>query len=214
MTTRSILVAASADDCRVFYDSAAWQLRTTHSLYVGYTSNVVLKQGCGMRFLGANIPKNSIINTSYITLTAEVDASENIVKSRFTGEKANGVPAVYSTIADYQARRGVVVGGANDDYITTAQVDFDSIAAWTLDTAYNSPSLNTILTELVAISALKDIGIFWDDHDGRGDAVGNHVRRAYPYDTSTIKCPLLYVNFTPYYKVFPSIKLLQPASIK
>lgn len=206
MTVRSIRVAAQVNNCNAYYTGTAWAVTTTTAVAIGYQGASYYKRGCGLRFLNVLIPKGATINTSYITFTCQYATADTVINSYLTGE-LTGTPAAFSTIANYQARRGTACGGGDDTQRTVAQVPWDGIGAWVLDTTYNSPSLNTPLQEMVNTNALKDCVFFWDDHDARGDQVSSHWKLAYSYNGSSTKCPLLYVDFTPPYKVWPGIDL-------
>jgi hypothetical protein len=201
----SARVAASADDAIVYWTGAAWVLSDANAaVWAGYHSTAINKIGTGLRFLSLGIAKNSTITATYITFKCRTASADVVVNTRFTGE-LTGTPSAFSTIANYQGRRGTVVGGANDDYITTAQVDWDGIGAWVLDTAYNSPDLKTILQEMANNNTLTDAVLYWDDHDARGDQVNNHWRLAQSYDGSAANAPLLTVDYIPKldYHIFP-----------
>lgn len=201
--TFSVRTAASADDCRVLRDTAgaAWLYQQTSTYFdAGYFSSSYERLGGGMRFLAVTVPNSATINTSYITFTAIASNSVNTVNTRFTGEDVDDA-ATFSSLADYQARRGTIVGGANNNYITTAQVDWDAIGAWTATTTYNSPSLNTIIAEITTRGSWasgNDMVIFWDDHDDRSTNSGdnNATRAAKSYDSSSAASPLIYIDYT------------------
>jgi len=204
--TRRIRVAASADDALV-YNDGAWKINLTANYNrIGYSGAADLKNGSGMRLLGLLCPKYSIPNQSYLVLTCQTANAEVVINSRLIGE-LSGTPATFSTIADYQARRGTSCGGADNTKRTAAAVDWDAIAAWVLDTEYNSPSLNALFTEMLAVNSLQDAVIFHDDHDARGDQVASHLRYAYSYDASTTKCPLLVLDFTPILTNYQTLEL-------
>jgi hypothetical protein len=212
MTTRSIRVPAQVNNCAAYWTGAAWAVATTTSLTLGYQSASYFKRGFGLKFPEVLIPKNSTINTSKIILTCQLANADVVINARICAE-LSGAPADFSTIANYQARRGTACGGADDTQHTNT-IDWDGIAAHVLDTAYDTPSLNTPLQAAVNASALKHVVFFIDDHDARGDQVTSHWRIFYSYNGSSTTCPLIEINYSPYYKVFPSIKLMQPAHIK
>lgn len=192
----SARVAASADDCQVLWTGAAWTLSLTGTYWqAGYGSAAALKIGSGARWLNTNLPKNSNIISAIVTLTGRLNIAEVVVNTRWTGELADG--GTFTNIANYQGRRGTVVGGANDDYITTTQVDWDAIAAWVANTAYDSPELKTIVQEQVDNATQTNLVLFWDDHDARGDQSNNHYRAGYTYNGDPTKAPLLTVNYIP-----------------
>lgn len=191
----SARVAASGNDIVIRNNTAAWLGSLSNPNTSGYYNNVNLKYGSGLRWLSLNIQRYSHICSMIVTFTSSADTADVVIKSRFTGELDDG--GTFSTVADYQGRRGVVVGGASDDYITTTQVDWDAIAAWVTDTAYASPELKTIGQEQVDHAAQTNLVLFWDDHNARGDQVNNHYRSAYSYDGSAAKAPLLTCNYIP-----------------
>jgi hypothetical protein len=83
MTTRSILVAASYDDCMVQWTGAVWGIYPTLPyLDTGINVGTSDKRGNGMRFRNVLIPKGATINTSYITFTCSSANAEVVVKSR------------------------------------------------------------------------------------------------------------------------------------
>lgn len=198
-----VATAASADDAEVLRDALtpAWIYQQTRSYCdAGYFSTTYTKLGAGMRFLSIGIPNSATIDASYITFTSANSASGATCNVRFTGEDVDDASA-FSSLADFQARRGTIVGGANNNYITTAQVDWDAVGSWTLDVTYDSPSLNTIIQEIVnraGWAANNDMVIFWDDFDGRSTQGGDidRTRRPYSYDGSTTKSPELNIDYT------------------
>ena len=194
--TINLDVAASADDCDVYWNGSAWVISLTRALIrVGY--NLAASSNCGsaMRFQNANIPSGVSIDTAYITFTASNSDSNNNVMSQIWGEKATS-PAEFSTIADYQARCGVLVGGADNSKRTTAVVSYDAIAAWTKDTTYNSPELKTVVQEISDLGAVSHIALFWLDHAGVSTATDYTIRRAYSYDGDPAKAPVLHIEYT------------------
>ena len=143
-------ITASTDDCNIYYTGAAWVWRTLDYVAqtVGYWSATNYKSGGGMRFLNLAIPNGSTINTAFFTLECRAARTADDVNTYITGEAVDSA-ATYSTWANYQARRGTVVGGANDDNITAAQVAWDTIANWTAGVAYDSPEIKTIIQEII-----------------------------------------------------------------
>lgn len=194
----SVRTAASADDCYVGSHSSVWTLSLTDTQSAGYYDATYNKRGGGMRFLGVTIPQGSTITSAYITFTAKTSGNVTTVNTVLIGEDVDDA-ATFSDIANYQARRGTVVGGANDNYLTTASVDYNSIAAWTENTTYNSADISTIVQEIVnrtGWASGNDMVIFWDDHAGNSSETNFCMREAYSYNSSSAKAPLLYVEYT------------------
>ncbi len=193
--TYSARVAASADNCRVYYTGSAWTLDTS-TIYVGYASASVLKIGSGMRFLALNLAKNSHVCNANILFTSRANLANDTIKTYFTGE-LTGTPATFSTIANYQARRGTAAGGGDDTQRTVLQVAWEFTTDWATDSTYQSPELKSIVQEQVDTNALIDLGMFFDDHDARGTQSSNVSRSGYAYSGSAAKAPLLTVNYIP-----------------
>jgi hypothetical protein len=172
------------DEILVYYDGADWVAWTpTTHIIVGYFSTGVYKEGGGIKFNNISIPQGSIISTAYLSLKSSHTINEDTVNSRITGNKEAN-PAVFTTLADYKTRRGTVVGGADDTKITTAQVDWDTIAHWVADTWYDSPEIKTIIQEIIEQAGWvpgNPLVIFWDDHDDRSTHAGNTIRLADTY---------------------------------
>ena len=159
------------------------------------------KAGGGMRFQNITIPKSSTITTASFNLTCSTTYSMTTVNSRITGDDEDNA-ATFSTLANYQDRRGTVVGGANNNYITTANVTWDNLPTWNAGTVYQSPEIKTVVQEIVnraGWSSGNAMVIFWDDHEGRstmptGDSQ-YYKRSAYSYDGDAAKAPLLHLEY-------------------
>uniref|UniRef100_A0A6M3JY80 Tail protein n=1 Tax=viral metagenome TaxID=1070528 RepID=A0A6M3JY80_9ZZZZ len=187
-------VGASTDDCYLQKIDGSWAFYTNLAeITPGYTSATNLYKGGGMRFLNVTIPQGATINAANLIFTCYVAGSGTTVNTRITGNDVDDA-ATWSTLADFQARRGTVIGGANNNYITAAQVAWDAIGSWVLDTAYNSPEIKTVIQEIidrVGWASGNDLALFWDDFDNRSSS----FRRAYAYDGSTTKCPQLVITY-------------------
>jgi len=192
-------VGASADDCMVYWDGAKWVINPT-AVYtsVGYGAATFAKIGGGMRFQNVTIPQGATINTAYLTLVCQGSRDTTTVKSLITGNDVDDA-AAWSTIANYQARRGTIVGGANDNYITTAQVAWDSIPAWLAGNAYDSPSIVSIIQEIVNREGWASghaLALWWDDHDDRSTHGASVYRVMSSWDLGTYDPAALTVTYT------------------
>jgi hypothetical protein len=199
LPTLDIQVAASADDCYCYWNGSAWVFDYTYTLISsGYSSATIYKRGGGFRFDNVTVPKGRTIAAAYLRFTSGTSHSETTVNSKITGDKESDA-AAFTTLADYQARRGTVVGGANNNYITSKQVNWNNIAAWTLDTPYNSPDISEIIQEIVnqaGWASGNHLVLFWDDHDDLSTHAANTIRNADTYDNSTSKCAILHIEYT------------------
>lgn len=202
MATLDLLVIASVDDCSVYWNGTAWALRSlTYShLIAGYGSTSHLKTGNGLRYQNVTLPNGVEITTAKLIMTGAVVQSNADVNSVVIGEDVDDA-AVFSDLADYQARRGTIVGGANDNYITSASVNWNAIPAWSIgeegaDTT--SPELKTIIQEIVdrvGWASGNALVLWWDDHGGNSTVATDTTRTAYSYDGSSTKCAKLHIEY-------------------
>ena len=200
-----IPVSGVNDDCRIYWDGANWvnlQLNAGTQV-VGYYTSSYYKYGGGMRFQGITIPQGATITSAHITFYNGGDTlSLNNTDSTFTGEDVDNA-ATFSTTADYKARRGTVVGGANNNYLTTATVNWDTVPAETIGQYYDSPDIKTIVQEIVnraGWTSGNSMVMFWDDHADRSTHTANTYRGYNSADTGTP--PSLYISWT---SVFPEL---------
>lgn len=195
--TLDIRVANTSDDCDVFWNGSAWGINTTEKMILGDVNTGALKQGGGMRFLNVALPQGANITTAYLTFRASASASNNIVKSNLTGEAIDNA-STFSTLANYQARRGTAAGGASNANLTSAYVNWDSIGAWTSGSDYNSPEIKTIIQEIVNRAGWASgnaMVIFFDDHLARGTQSSGVYRYATSYDVNSSFAPLLHIEY-------------------
>lgn len=186
-TTVDEQVGASTDDTAVDDEDA------THPPYntLIITSDYCLAgrydpsyRGSGMRFQTVAIPNAATIDVAYMTFTANGDYSGTIVNTELEGEDIDD-SATFSDIANFNAR-----------IRTSATVNWDSIGAWTNNTEYNTPSITTIVKEIVdrgGWATGNNMTLFWDDDISTSSTA---VRGGYSYDGSTTKCVKLHVEYT------------------
>ena len=198
----SVRVGASTDDSRMDWNGSAWLFYlTTLHVSTGYVGATSYKTGGGFRFLNITCPKSATIDLANLVFKCSIAKTNDDVNSVIIGEDVDDA-ATFSTIEDYQARRGTVVGGANNNYITTAHVHWNAIADWVLDTEYTSPDIKTIIAEITTRAGWvsgNDMVLWWDDHDGLSTAADATVRNAHAYDISTTEAPLLTIDYTEAY---------------
>jgi hypothetical protein len=196
--TLNLQVGASADDCLVV-SRPAWEIRTASlSQRVGYNNPGFKFVGGGMRFLNVTIPNAATIDSANITLTCRNASALVTVNSVIHGELAANATA-FSTIANYQSRRGTVVGGADNSNITTNNVTWDNIGAWVVDTEYTSPDITTVIQEIVNQGGWvsgNNLVIFWDDHAARGTQNLDRVRTGHSWNNDNAKAPKLDITYS------------------
>lgn len=196
--TVEVKVAAANDDYSVYRSGASWiGINSTQS--VGYEVSNYYRAGFGMRFLGVEVPSNATITNAYIQYKALYSLAGNTVNSRFCGEKQLN-PTAFTTLADYQARRGTDVDGADNTKRTSTEVDWDSIAAVTANQNYQSPNIALVLQEIISIGgwdeSTQDVVLFHDDHADRSAHVDYATRYFYCYNEFPANAPLLHIEYT------------------
>jgi len=179
-------VAASTDDCERRMVSSSFSL-TTGAQRAGAYSAAIYGYGVGMRFLDIVISSGATIDpNTYITLKAAVSDSGTTCNTRVRAEDAAS-PNTFSDETDFDGRPR-----------TDAYVNWDNIPSWTAIEPYNSPSIASVIQELVNAydySAGAPMVIFWDDYDYRSiiDS-GNPRRQARSFDVGS--GPWLHIEYT------------------
>ena len=169
-----ILDIYTSDDVLVHKYLGEWYF-TPECLFnsVGWYNDQNTNMGSGLRFCNVTIPQGSTINIAYLTFQCKEEDDAIVVRSKIVGEATDDA-AVFPTLANYQARRGTEVGGANNNNRTVAEVLWDNIGAWVVGEYYDSPEIKTIIQEIVNRAGWvfdNSMVIWWDDHAGRSDNV-------------------------------------------
>jgi type IV pilus assembly protein PilY1 len=201
MVALNLQVAASVDDC-IYYENAGTPLfdasNTTQN--AGRFDNTSYRYyGGGVRFQNVTIPKGAVIKTAVLKVTAMNGQSGTVVNTRITGDAEDNA-AAWSDITNYKNRRGTLIGGANNNYITSHQVDWNGVPAFVLDTEYTSPDISTVIQEIVNRAGWASghaLALWWDDYDRRSTLAGGDNRRsAYSYDFIPSKSAKLQITYT------------------
>jgi hypothetical protein len=190
------------DEMLVVYVNPNWLgFAPTSNIIVGYANAGSTKYGVGLKFNNVTIPSGSAIVSAHITGQANTVFNTDTAMSRITGNKEIN-PSPFSTLANYQTRRGTVVGGVDDLKITTAQVDWDAIPHFVGGTWYDSPDISTVVQELINQTGWlsgQSLALFWDDHDDRSTHVDGCYRIFYSAISSA---PELHIEYTTSGKLF------------
>jgi hypothetical protein len=192
--TINLSPAANADEYEIYYSGSAWtSYAVSNNLAAGDLNTLnYYKMGVSTIFKNANIPSNATITSAYITYTAD-QAYSGTVSCYITGE-LSATPAQFTTVAGYQAKRGTVVGGANNNYITSS-VNWSITGAWSTNGTYQSPSLATLIQAIInSVGAITDIRLWTDDHAGRSG--GNLLRTWYSYAENSSKKSIMHIEYT------------------
>lgn len=192
-------IAASAND-RGWYEGTA-TIGTTYdtNAYVGYYN-----AGANgyYRFIGVDIPQGATIVSAKITLTANANQSGTTVNGILSAIDADNPSAPTTYAALETATR------------TTASVAWDDIAAWTTNTAYDSPDITTIIQEIVdrpGWSSGNALIVYLEDNSS--SAVEGAYRRAYTYDNSPAKAAKLYVSWVTLETISDSVSLSESVDL-
>jgi hypothetical protein len=183
--TATYYVKASADDGLAYYSGSAWTMAINgNAVWAGYNTTTQYKCGSYYRFPNVLIPQGANILSAVFRTTAYNNYTTTTVNSKLTGELTTDA-AQWSDLANFQARRGTIVGGANNNNITAAQVSWNGITSWSKDEEVSSPSIVSIIQEIVnqgGWSSGNDIGLFWDDYNDGSTHTTGTFRAGYSYD--------------------------------
>lgn len=189
-------VGYSVDDVRIWKKTSTgvWNLHMTAGISIGWTDDMNEKIGGGVRFRNVGIPAKATILTAHVHLTGSSTAT-NVAKGRIIGN-TDSDPAVFSDIADYQARRGTSCGGADNTRRTVKQVDWTLPFSVEKDVEYESPDIKEVIQELVDGAGYvsgRAMVLFIDDHDSQTEMW--HYHSFYAWDGGAAKAARLHVTY-------------------
>jgi len=192
-----ISINSGNDQTEVYNDGSNWTWdQADNDTAAGYFDSGTQKWGSGMRFTNINIPQGATITKAYLVFTTKYPESGTGCKTTIIGDKEPDA-AAFSNLADYQARRGIAVGGADDTKKTIAQVTWDDIVGGLAQGAqFDSPDISSVIQEIVdqpSWTSGNHLALFWDDHAGRSDQGG--WRGAYSYLGSNDSSPILHIEY-------------------
>ena len=205
-TSVNSTISAGTDYVDVYYDGASrvWDIGDI-DVFAGYFDPTIQRCGTGLRFANIDIPQNAVITAAYLTFTSRIDTSAGIVNTVITGDREADASA-FTTLADYQGRRGTDVGGVDNTKRTMAQVSWDNIEPWVTGNQYQSPDISRVIQEIVDRAGWvsgKHLALFWDDYTGRSTEQGvlsNSStwagREAFSYLLSPAQSPQLHIEYT------------------
>jgi hypothetical protein len=173
----SVFTASNSYYFRYVTSSGGWTwYGSVPFLEVGWGNSQNYQEGNLIRFPGINIPAGCLINSAYLTIQANASYSYTTVNSVIIGHK-DPFAIAPTTKGTYQAIRGTIVGGPNNDNITSALVYWDGIPGWTNLNWYNSPEIKTVVQEIVNVPSWQNIiQLFWDDYANRSTHNDTRVR--------------------------------------
>ena len=190
-TAIDVQVNASANDA--YYSTVYAYDAGSQYAYVGYASAVTATFHTFCRFTGITIPAGATITVAYLQAYGYTNTSPTVPWGTPTMKIAavdEDNPAAPTTDAEFVTDAGI---------LSTAKIDWDATFSGG-GTLYTSPSIVTIITELLASYAISnDALMFQIRNDGGTTNQGNRIGQYdYPGNTYGIK---LHIEYT----VAPSI---------
>ena len=181
MPTIEIRIASSGDD--TFRTTAGAGFSSVTTINAVGKNAIPDTQGSSFRFTNLHIPLDAVITEAYITFTCNNANAQNTVKSDIYGNDVDNAVAPTSA-AEFDALSK-----------TTELTVWDSIAAWSVDVEYDSPSLVDVISEIILRAGWAPgnaMQFMW--LDGGSDASAR--RRAYSWDDDPAKAPLLHIVYS------------------
>lgn len=178
----NVRTSASTDDCCWSTELSAILLTDDYLLF-GERGGYGFYYDVGCRFQNINIDSGATVDVAYVQFKGYAADTDDTIHVDIYGEQGNNV-ATFSTVANADGRT-----------LTTAKVDWDFTTDWAVNGTYNTPSLVSIIQELVndydGLTAANIAVIFKDS----GSTL-NAERQADSYDYDSAKAPLLHVEFS------------------
>jgi len=183
-------IDANIDDSIRYWNGSSWVWQPYSTYHtVGHQTATATKHGIGLRFTNIPISKIAAITEAYIVVISRANSSNNIVRSRISGETNNNA-AAFKDLYDFETRYG---------NRTKTTANWDNIETWNIDTEYKSPNIKSVIQEIISnpnwISGNAMV-IFWEDFEGRSDTTGENIdRRSYSYDVNPTKSIRLVISW-------------------
>lgn len=139
-------------------------------------ASVDLKENIFLRFLDVAVPHGATITRAKVQFTALDDHAEDDVNARIYGNDTDSATAPTSSAT------------AAAKTLTTAYVDWNTLADWTTDTTYDTPDISSILQEIIdrpGWSSGNDLLLFIKSIGTT--ATDGTIRNAYDYTDDSAK---------------------------
>lgn len=200
------------DDCVFYWNDKSWAQDglAYAGLYTGYVDSEDCKEGVALRWASVAVPPGVLVSNCHISMCANNYLSTVTVNSKITGAKELNA-ASWSDLANYQPRRGTVVGGTDNSKITSAQTAWNNIGAWSGNIWYDTPDISPIIHEIINQPGWKSgnpIALFWDDHEGLSTAKNRTYRGIYSWNADHSRAAKLHIEYTanaPVYNITASV---------
>ena len=172
---------------------------------INYCANTE-KQEVGIRFAGITIPRmyqgtrRVVVTKAYITFTASASSSA-ATNLYIDGEAADNAAGFTTADADISSTTG------RPRTSLAHRVSWLNVPSWTKDREYSTPDLSTIVQEIFDRAGTGP-GTGWEEGNAmvfKITGTDGSNRRAYSYDGSADKAPLLHIEYGPCDKNFYGI---------
>lgn len=138
-----------------------------------------------IRFGNVTIGNSNTINNAVIQLTPKTNRGNTTANAKIQGLKQSDT-ATFSTLADLDGRPR-----------TTAVINWTSIPSDVVDVAKNTTAITSVVQELVnqaGWASGNHMGFVVGDWDGLSSVTA--LRGSYSWDSSTTKCPEIFITYT------------------
>ena len=132
MASGTFYPAASGDDG--YWRTSEFDTTSAHAIMGNIAAQAT---NVWVRFANVTIPQGSTITSAYVKWTAESNKTGTVVNVRIYANDVDNPTAPTDQTE------------ANALDLTSASVDWDNVASWTGSTQYNSPSIVTVIQEII-----------------------------------------------------------------
>lgn len=174
MTTLDLQVGVSGNDA-VWSDYGGFGFfdESLNSIYFGYYNLTYGSTNCFMRYTNVTIPQGATISAAYLTHKCYNSLSTTTVNGKISAVDEDNATAP----TDYAS--------AEAKTRTTASVNWNNVAAWTADANYQSPSIVTVIQEIVnRVGWASGNALIIYIEDNSSTESNNTIRSSYAYDAN------------------------------
>ncbi len=179
MTTLDLQVVADADDTS-HTSAGAWS-GTSNFLVIGRTGGS--GRDSSLRFTAATIPQGATIDVAYMIFVAAANASGTDALTDIRTHDHDASPQITS-LAEWDATVAV---------LTSSIIVWDNIPSWSTGEEIQTPSLVSIVQDVVDRAGFNEVLHFFVLDDGSTESA---IRQIRSHDLSTIDAAKLHIEYT------------------
>jgi len=182
-------VSTDEDDCYRRLTTDYWALTGDLPLYAGCSSTSLYQYGCGLKFNNIEINKNDIITSANLKFCCAHLWQGTPVNTQISADNTDNA-LEFSTKEDFDTRW---------NNRTIARVNWDNIPEWSKDVEYTSPSIISIIQEIIDLDDWQsdnNIALFWDDYEDRTPHSSDCIRSIYSYGGKSASAAELIIEWT------------------